>query len=494
VAPPELYSGDLLENVAAFLFPKDNAGCAYLKVPDRFRNSWFRSGIRMQTAKGKAIASAVSCEGTEILLSPYGAGVLSITLEPSLPAVDGFDQVKEFNYRGSQLPRGSQLHGGNVALFSIPHPSEDKGRAEKLSGEVRSAPAPDAGISERLGAAGGVFTLGELRDFLIGPLRKLASWREPQANQFSVYTVVRFGKETEFEADEVRHELGPFLAGLAQIEEARHAGAPRGRIRVANNVLNAKHWAAVSTLGAAHLIADQGVPFDAQRLQIVRDRYFMPFLLAYLQRLTALRVIHDAQDAAERSDTTLGDLRADMLRFMVSSYFPDVSNRDALNSFYDLARQGLRVPESLEIAKGAIADLHAANEERRGRELNERLGQNMDIVADVQTKVEWLEIFFVSFYAAELSHIFAELWGFDHGYAAVTVPLCATVALLIAARFLRPWHRKQLSKRALILVSLFALLWFVAGWLWPKSPSEPAPAVPHGEVSSEHASPEGRSP
>jgi len=524
-APPDLYSGDLLENVSDYLFPENGTGCSFLKVPHRFLNSWFRSGIPMQTAKGRMLTPAVSCSAIELFLSPYGAGVLSLTLIPSLvkPEGQGFDQddVKEVNYRGSQL------RSRNRPTFTIP--------AAKANTEIPSPPSPTVDISERLGATGSVFNLGELRDFLIGPLLKLASCHEPQKNQFSTYTVVRLGKEADFEMSDLRHELGPFLAGLAQLEEAQHVGAPRGQINVANRVLNAKHWIAVSSLGAAHLIADQGtwelsgpsVPFDAQRLQIVRDRYFIPYLLAYFQRLNTLRIAQDAQralrhlgqeDPAEHTDANLRSLRLDMLRFMVCSNFPEISNREALNLFYDLARQGLRVPESMEIAKEAIADFNAANEAELGREMNEKLGrnvetvtamseelrQNIEIVAAVQTKVEWLEVFFVSFYAAELSNLIAESFSFNHSYKAVTVTAWAIVAGLIAVLCLRPWQhskgehregRKLPSVRTLLLAALVLLVVW-AGFGWRGRTPHPAPesSAPHGQLSSEHPSAEGRLP
>jgi hypothetical protein len=214
-------------------------------------------------------------------------------------------------------------------------------------------------------------------------------------------------------------------------------------------------------------------------MQTVREKYFLPYLMAFCQRLAFNRMIRDAQglarsfhknlynksanrDAAE----ALGKLRFEMMELMVCFNFTEVSSRDALNRFYDLARRGLRISDSLGIAKGAIADFDAANEARHEHEINEKLGKNIETVAAVQTKLEWLEVFFVSFYAAELSKLIAELAHFDDYYMALSVPLWAVVAATIAMLTLRPWeHTQSAHTPNRRLYVMFALLFLVAA-IW----------------------------
>jgi hypothetical protein len=472
--PDEPYRQELLDNVAGFLFPQNRAGgCQSFEVEEAARNSWFRSGIRMSTAKGEVLDSAVVCCKIELFLSPYGAGILSITLKPSAT------NLKDFNYYGAQL------RGRSMPRFSISQPEG------KFAGPMADPPGDDAPLSQRLGFTGGGFNLGDLCKFLLEPIAP-----HPIQGQFSLYSVVRLDHSVGFDSRKTRLELAALLAGLAQIEERLHAGAPSGEINVPNKILNSKHWAAVSFLGAVHLIADQGdIEFDHQRLPNAMDKYFAPYLCAFLQRLTTHRIIHDAQIEVRRKDGTrrMDNLRREMLSFAVCSNFTEVSSREALNRFYDLSREGLRVSASLALAKEAILDFDAAEAADRGEE-------NLATVAAVQAKVEWLEVFFVSFYATELSHLIAESLSFDDAYTAWTVPAWMVVGGLVAMLSLRPWQhlkdghkagRKLPSVRTLVLATLVvAVAWFGYGLRGRKAESEKTAS--HVELPAEHTSAEGR--
>lgn len=492
--PGEPYCQELLHNVSEFLFPQDqDGGCRSFEVEEAARNSWFRSGIRLSTSKGETLDSAVVCCKIELFLSPYGAGVLSIALRPSLSkdGMEGFDtnNLKDFNYYAAQL------RGKSIPRFSISQPEA------RFADHVAVPPGDDAPLCRRLGFTGGSFSLAELCGFLLEPIAP-----QPIQRQFSIYSVARLDRSAGFDSEQMRRKLAALLAGLAQVEERLHAGAPSGEINVPNRILNSRHWAAVSFLGAAHLLADQGeIEFDHQRLPNVIDKYFAPYLCAFLQRLATHRIIQDAQIEVRRKDRRRGmdHLRREMLSFSVCSNFTEVSSREALNRFYDLSREGLRVSASLAVAKEAILEFDAAEAADRNQEINRQLSRNVEIVsalsaklernietvADVQTKVEWLEVFFVSFYAAELSELIGTLWGFDHTYTAWAVPIWMIVGLSIAAWGLRPWHRKPLSKRALIMVIVFVIAWFVGGLLSSTPQTQPG----HDPSSPEHADAEGSS-
>src|SRR5205085_10587109 len=59
-------------------------------------------------------------------------------------------------------------------------------------------------------------------------------------------------------------------------------------------------------------------------------------------------------------------------------------------------------------------------------------------VADVQTKVEWLEVFFVGFYATELSRIITELLGLTNHVALIVIVLVGFSFTLAASLTLTP--------------------------------------------------------
>jgi hypothetical protein len=158
----------------------------------------------------------------EVLVSPYGAGALSIALWVSGQQWDDevipLDEVKRFNYRLSPLRRK-----GTVPELAISQASLTPALKEDSKGRVRPPPAAEAPLHERLGVAGGMFTLrGRF------PTRTACGGARFQADtrQLSVYPVVGLGNAVDFGDPAVRGALGPLVAGLAQVEEPGHAGAP----------------------------------------------------------------------------------------------------------------------------------------------------------------------------------------------------------------------------------------------------------------------------
>jgi hypothetical protein len=387
-------------------------------------------------------------------------------------------------------------------MIAIPHPQEDPRTRERMNPDTPPPPAADAPLADRLGVLGGGFTLSELTDFLLAPLREHWQYESVQ-QQFSVYTVARFGKEANLTEATVRAQLGPLLSGLAQVEEPTHAGALEDTVEVTNQILNARHWAAVGFLGAAHLVADQDPPhaFDEQRVPIVRDKYFIPYLVAFLQRLTLARADAEAARVVRSFDrdehdftTNLQHLREDLLNFAVSGYFPVVSSREALNRFYSLAQRGLRTQEMFADVRRSLTDLDAARQARHQTELahdldanvrtlteiQHKLDANIHTVASVQVKVEWIEIFIVSIYAAELTKTLAELFGFAHThtripYAGVTTLAWAVIAGLTALFLLKPWqhgHEQKTRPHRIIMMILIVTVsvigWLVLGIFWER--------------------------
>ncbi len=432
--PKAVYTEEVLDHVVEFLFPAvHSAGCGYLKVSDAVSQAWFQ-GATVLLGDGRSLpVGLVPGLRIELFLSPYGVGIVTIALTPthlrSTP-IDPSDAV-EFNYRLAQLQPWS------AAKIRLPHPGDSPESLARLTEADRQkilpSPPHDAPLANRLGKRGGTFTLAELVEQLLGPLKGLGM--ESVQPIFSVYTVARCGPEADMGLSEVRDAIAPFLSALSQIEEPDHAGAVPGPLELPNAVLNRRHWAAVGQLGAAHVVADQpdDHPFNEQRVPRVRDKYFIQYLMAVLQRL----VVHRAIDRAEailaktgvERDSDLEALRGDLLRFAVEGHFTQVSTRHALHRFYLVAREGLDVADAWSEVRQAIADIDARVTQQRQEKVADgvagnmkamaevaddldrvthKMDENLGIVAGVQRMVHYIEMAIVSVYFAHLWHMFAD--------------------------------------------------------------------------------------
>lgn len=399
-----------------------------------------------------------------------------------------FDEALEFNYRLSQ---GREQ---TAARLRVPHPSDNLDSWHDLSEHVRAgipqAPQGTAPINEQLGQAGGSFTLIGLILELLRPLEK-AGFRVVQ-DELSTYTIARFGEAVDLQIHEVCADLAPFLSALSQVEEPSHAGEPRGTVGVENAILNRRHWVGVGLLGAAHIIADQppeNHSFNSARAGRVLLKYYIPYLLALLQRLTLHRIIDEAGLLVASTDNGSGsalvELRKHLLDFAVTGHFTEVSNRAVLHRYYRLCQCGLDVPTAMNYARQAIADLDAkrtaenqtklANDTAQSvattrklqremaknvestKNLQEQMTQHLGIVARVQLIVEWLEIFIISVAAADLWHLFSsenrswfprwaeKLFGSREWFVSWGVIVVALFAAAVALAFIRPWrHRKHM--------------------------------------------------
>ncbi|HEV3263226.1 MAG TPA: hypothetical protein VG013_40700 [Gemmataceae bacterium] len=446
--PHHLYRDELLDHVVGFLFTSaEVSGCGYLKIDDAAANAWFaqtevqlHSGIRLPVRLVPGVRM-------EVFLSPQGVGVLSVALTPEQRGLP-LDEAVAFNYQLAQFRRRL------AAKIRKRHPKDDLKVWERIppaeQGRIPAAPEDDAPLLRRLGAPGGSFTLDELIGHLLEPLQK-HGLRSTQS-ELSVYTVARLGRGADFGDPAVRTRLAAYLSALAQVEEPGHAGMAPERLGVADAVLNRRHWAAVGLLGAAHLAADQGdVAFDDQKMPIIRDKYFMPFLVALLQRVALNRGIEEAGQILARppreAPQALIGLREDLLRFAVEGHFTQVSSRQALHRFYQLAREGLDIPSAWEEVRRAIADLDAQFAAQRQTLLTRDMARNLGVVARVQTMVEWIEVFIVSVYFAHLWHMLTHANGsverlFPRSHDWVVhggVVVCALLGGLITFLLVKPW-------------------------------------------------------
>jgi hypothetical protein len=453
----------MLGHVTAFLFPGLERGPesgGYLRVSNQRTNSWFHDTVVQLQADCCMKVAPVWEVGIELFLLDLGIGILSLPLSPDAPRLEP-REAANFNYRMSLLDPKVR------ARIGIPHPADDPQAWARIPeahrSKIKPAPAEGAALPDRLGVKGGSFTVAELIDELLGPLRKFGL-RQVQP-QLSVYTIARFDATLDLEVPALRDALAPFLSTLAQIEEPMHSGAPLGVVGVTQAVLNRRHWAAVGLLGAAHAIADQppppgleAHPFNEQKMGRIRDKYFIPYLVALIQRFVLHRAIEEANAVVlgppEKQPAELSRLRGALLRFAVGGHFSQVTSRHVIHRFYRIVQEGLDVPKGWEEVRHALADIDAQyTSEREGRVAKD-MAESLTIVARTQSMIEWIEIFLVSVYAAHLWHMFAgELHPLHHflehhapALADWLVPLgviaFAALGGIGAALFLKPWKHK----------------------------------------------------
>jgi hypothetical protein len=449
--PHDFYVDELLVHIRDFLFGNSRKGDGrYLKLSAEAADAWF-NGLKIGSGQPVLL---VSGPRIEVFLSSKGLGVLSVALTPGTEALNSEDACR-FNYVIGQLNRR------DVVRLRRRHPQDDESIWQKIPSEKkdRIAPAPEelAPLEERLGAPGGSFYLRELIEQRLLPV--VAMGLHPAQEELAVFTVARLGSDIDFANESCRQRQAALLSSLAQLEEPEHAGATADILSIPSAVLNRKHWAATGQLGVAHLIADQSPPggledhpFNEQRLPIVRDKYFIPYLMALFQKLALNRAMRNAhavlalsRDLAEKR---LDGLRGDLFEFGVSGHFAQVSVRDALHRFYRLAQQGLDIPFVWQNVREAVSDLGARYLSERQAEMADRQAQmandiadNIGAIAAVQKFLHLIEYLLAAAYVAHLWQMFrgeGDKFNLSILFAAVT----GIVMVEVLNRFLG-WRHHQ---------------------------------------------------
>ncbi len=475
--PPDVYHSEFLTACQQFLFADCAQDAQYFQVNPTLAAQWLNHvQLHYEKKPLMPIQLVDANRALELFLLPNGVGLLSITLAfaPSADMEVNPSLLQEFNYRLSQTL------AKKVAQLAQPH-----------SGHEKSPPAPalDASLTERLGKPGGVFTLPELRDFLLSPLQNF-EYHCPQ-QQFSVFSVLRIAQNLDFTDPAAQAAWQPLLRALAHVEEPAHAGS----LQLTHEQLNTRHWAAVGSLGAVHLLADQDeeVAFNQQRVKLVLGKYFIPYWMALAQRLILLHtlerglaVIRDPNADEATENAYFQTLHSDLLRFMLTGYFAEISEREAHNQYYQLARQGLRVESAFEHLRRALHDADMKSDMQfqkqtmqamskttaELKELTAQTAKTTDETHHMHQKLEWLEIFFASYYGGALAHYLA-IGLFTHLYASISTALWAIAAGFIAYLVLKHEKEKHDKKRFFyrLLKVLFGVivvlsLWFGAGYKW----------------------------
>jgi len=453
--PKDFYRQEILQGLENFIFG-DPRTPQYFTVNPELANQWFGRELQARfgdKAAPKEFFSAKlsSHAAIEIFLSPQGGvGILSIPLEAI--AIEDKPAAKRFNYRLSQhLP-------AKIPQLFLPQPEN--------AHHISTPPAPDSPLTERLGKRGGEFTLIELRDYLLSSLQIT-----PIQEQFSIYSVVQF-EESEF-SEATHTDVFPLLVSMSHVEEPHHVGS----LDIPHIRLNSHHWSGVGTLGAVHFVADQAedIAFNQQRIPTVFNKYFLPYLAALLQRLILQHILKQAQQNSKReqnaatSATNLQQLHSEMLNFMLNNYLSEVSSREVINQYYELAKRGLRVEQSFEVLRRALHDADFKEDMTFQCQSTNKNQEHLNELVAMQHKIEWLEVFFASYYAGALAHYVSAGW-FEHPFPNVSTLIWAFFGGGIALWLLKPWsdeHHdkpKKISIWALVLIIVALAIWLSVGF------------------------------
>lgn len=457
VGPVPLFTEEFLPHVSRYLFGEGRAGaCQVFRLHEATSNGWFGRLQMIDPSPARKTAldvTAVSSSRAELYVAPSGAGLLSVALQAGaapISAAQGF----RMNYRLSQIRMRK------AGRLRVPHPKDDDARWAAIPEEQRTQiperPSEDAALMQRLGRSGGTFALLEVVDELLRPLAEEADL-EPAQEGMGIYTVVRLGADSDLADPGVRRSLVPLVSGLAQVEEETHAGAVHDDPGIPHAVLNRRHLVAAGHLGVAHVVSDQPDEhsFNPFRVQRVFTKYFVPFVLAELQRLSLTRIASAAgRAAAAEEDTGRGiqDVRSDLLDCAAASHFTQISSRDVIQRYYRLCQAGLGIHDSMGELRRVINDIDDRHHDRLQTEtlaatartleetrlLHASMDRHLHVVAHIQIMVEFLEIFLVSVYAAHLVEMLLPVFHVEEQH--IWVGLGALAGLVVTTALLRPWR------------------------------------------------------
>ncbi|MGY0578625.1 MAG: hypothetical protein ACW7DR_11420 [Paraglaciecola chathamensis] len=453
---PELYHQEMFSSAQRFLFADENiSDCRYLRLNDNRANAWFRNKIHISVPRNNIDDFTVTLlpkTGVELFLSPFGVGILSLAFEVNLPDVDTVDNIESYKLYNYYL---SQMRKGTEPSLSLP----------TAPAHLTQPESDNNTIGERLGKAGESFRLKELCDYLLQGLEGDLGLNLVQ-KQFSVYTAAQFSNAIDFSLPDLRKDLGPFLSGLAQVEEVSHAGhIPSENLDIVNHVMNTRHWAAMSFLGVAHLVADQGVEFDNQRLHIVAHKYFAPYLATYFQRLILQRLLNDASQflhtemSSEEQAQQFSYLHSQLLDFNVTGLFTEISSREALNRYYYMGQSTFAIDKNMSRVSSAIQN-YDTNKITKG------LTDNVTQISKIQGSVEWFQVLFVIGATTQLTEYIGDLAGKDTLYAKYSMLLAPILTGLVALIALRPWDNDPDFKKNKVSIISFGIFLGLAFLIW----------------------------
>lgn len=432
----------------------------------------------------------------ELFLGAHGTGAISITLSHHAAG------------------KGSSFHLGDIKAFNY---------RLALPPTRRGKPSKAARITKADGESYPATTLHELCHEFLSPLTAdptlgIDIARSP--NSLIPFTVLCFGSGVEFssvtrpEGVVPQDDLAGQASMLAQSFEAGHPLPIQDDHGALVRIFHTDELMAVSEVGAAILLSDIGAQPSPQKLQIRLDVYFLCFLAALLQRMRLQHLLDKAAAVmfcppGEARYRALEQLRSGMVDTAARGNLLSVSTRDVHNRYLRLCQDAMRVPQALSLVQQTISDLDAslqaerqsdslgelAKTQRALRDLAqeqkgiaEKQKEHTGIMAATQNKVEWIEIFLISFYSAELTELVGKGFDLGHGYLSYAVVIAMFSSGVVAAMLLKPWKHESSHTTSIeppprhfivaVLVIAAVLLVFIwCGRQFPNPNAEPNPVV-----------------
>jgi hypothetical protein len=307
----------------------------------------------------------------------------------------------------------------------------------------------------------GRFTISELYRYLVADVLK-ATEGTPRQGALQVFSAVRLAKGPEEveEAAAFRARVIGLACSLAQAEESTHSLAVSRESTVPTLLLSDSHFAATCIQGSAHVLIDQGLDFDRQRVDRCTHQYFVDFLAATQLRSTLQAIGERTWKYARLKEPKARDVRDLQMECTVMLTRADlhhVSEREAHNRFYRHCLDALGVPTQISVLKEAVSDFEKGLSARR---------QLRTAVASkhIQNKVEWIEVFLISVYAFEVAEALGKELHFSHGYVGYGSLLVLILSLGLASAWV---HGKGGSWRLKLGIAVGILFcYWAAGVSW----------------------------
>jgi len=223
-----------------------------------------------------------------------------------------------------------------------------------------------------------------------------------------------------------------------------------------------------------------------------RHHYFKLALIAHFHRasllgfkqmlssmLDARRDSTDRTDSAARFSRELTALREEFLSFRNRYWFIEVSNQIQGRELFDLWAHHLNT-------RSLFADVAAEIREATDVRQAERLEKSVDQIAEMQTNIEWVELFIVGAYALELVHVVPLVMrGADPQFTVISAAVVLVSTGLVAAAT-RPWKHEHSSLKRWLIAILAAVIFLFGAFVWVFPPT-------HGESSRSVRTPAARS-
>jgi hypothetical protein len=438
------YRLEMTGQLDRFLFSHGEKGTvegAYLHASGERIRRWL-GAVDVELGSRVARVGVAPTPGVELFLTAHGAGVLSLCFD--LGGGVDLESILELNRRLSILTRP----GERAPWLSAPSPDGALPVAD--GGEPGTDAVP---LADRLGRPGARFSMAELLAQLLEPLRGMGV--APIQESLCAYSVVALPHDVEVGAPETRLWTGPFLASLAQVHSGFVRAPERGKLGVPNLFTGPDHWAAASLQGAGHVLrARDGLAPTEDTVAEARDRYFVPYLTALLQRCAIKKAAEEATEMVLGEDVKHGPvsrLRSDVLAFALAGALPEVSVRYSLHRSDRMCQRAVDLTRNLGQVRSALGDLEAQLSARQGMEIAEaqrdlalQAAEQEEASQRIHDALVWIEVFIVVAYAAELVKFFViELPHIHDPALRWGAALLAVGSGIAALAILRPWDHKH---------------------------------------------------